>query len=29
MEDDELIIYDWLTPLKELAEEISESESDG
>ncbi len=29
MEDDDFIIYDWLTPLKELAEEISRSESDG
>lgn len=28
MEDDDFIIYDWLTPLKELAEEISRSESD-
>ena len=30
MENDELIIYDWLTPLKELAEAIQkEKKSDG
>lgn len=30
MADDNVIIYDWLTPLRELAEEIQkEKKSDG
>lgn len=29
MEDNDFIIYDWLTPLKELAEEIKKEQEDG
>lgn len=29
MEDNEIIIFDWITPLKELAEEIKKAQEDG